>query len=80
MDPAGRWTGRLLRHSYFPSVSFYRLDRSGTYQQAERYDGVPHYGLWKAEGWGPADDSTAAGPTRGNPWGYTLLEAKSQRP
>jgi len=75
----GRATIELLRHSLFPSLSFYVPDPStpNTYIRtpvaggATFYDGMPNLARWKAEGWGPMRGGTTSGPTPGNPWGDT---------
>jgi hypothetical protein len=72
----GTWTGKLLRHSLFPSVSFYLLDPrihsfdmdNGAYMAESGYDGVPNYDEWREHGWGSMlRNANERGPGRGNP-------------
>jgi hypothetical protein len=76
----GRYEGRILQHSIFPSVSFYLqiLEASGAptgryrrtaFSGADTYDGVPNLDRWEVEGWGSLRGGSS-GPTAGNPWDY----------
>jgi hypothetical protein len=74
-----RREGRVLRHSLFPSMSFYVLrndpvgapsawlHRTPVPGGAQFYDAIPNYDRWRRDGWG-AISGTAPGPTPGNPW------------
>ncbi len=73
----GRVTYKLLRHSLFPSLSYYTPDpsRPGDYRRTPvnaaglaYYDGMPNLNRWKREGWGPIPKGFITGPTPGNPW------------
>jgi hypothetical protein len=76
----GRFQAELGRHSYFPSLTFYkvRLDSSGSQTSdydrvsiapgAEYYDAVPNLKHWEENGWGSIRGGTTSGPTDGNPW------------
>lgn len=74
VDKFGAASSHLRRHSFFPSVSFYkRIDEgSSVYAQESAYDGdrIAH-DLWMAYGWGPLSTPPTRSPTpsRGNPWG-----------
>jgi len=75
----GQFKAQLVRHSYFPSLTFYgvRLDGFGNpsndYDRidatpaAAYYDAVPKLDHWKQNGWGQLGKGTG-GPTDGNPW------------
>lgn len=75
----GRFEGRLLQYSIFPSVSLYITDLSAlgwTYtrraiQGMQYYDASTQLGRWEREGWGTRSSSTSLGPVAGNPWGIT---------
>ena len=77
----GHIVASVLRHSLFPSLTFFTrpvivsgiAQESGSYTRnpvggAVYYDGMPNMTRWsdRAEGWGPVQ--TGTGPTRGNPW------------
>jgi hypothetical protein len=73
----GRTTCELLRHSLFPSLTWYTPDpkvKDGYVQTpvnasgAAYYDGMPNLARWKTEGWGPLAKGSVSGPTAGNPW------------
>lgn len=75
----GRSAGRVIRHSLFPSMSFYTRPEeykdqpriSSFYQQVGKsYDAVPQLDHWQKDGWGKLDDRFA-GPCEGNPWGFS---------
>jgi len=74
----GRITYELLRHSLFPSLTFYTPDsnQADLYKRtpvnaagSTYYDGMPNLERWQAEGWGTLPEDSVSGPTRGNPWG-----------
>jgi hypothetical protein len=76
----GRFEGRVLRHSIFPSMTFYVLGNDPTSAPSallyrtpvptggQFYNAVPNLDRWKREGWGDIR-GTNPGPTPGNPWG-----------
>ncbi len=73
----GTITGAVLKHSLFPSHSFYIQDfdfnsamNPDVYSVFSRYDGMPNYQKWYDYGWGPLKGG-GAGPREGNPWDYT---------
>jgi hypothetical protein len=71
--PDGTAQVRFLRHSLFPSVSFYAEQPHGQVQNFAKarptFDGVPTLARWQAEGWGTLKSSGPDGPVGGNPWG-----------
>jgi hypothetical protein len=67
-------TGRILRHSLFPSVNFYQQDtgKPVTYSLQWQHDGSADcFDRWLAEGWGPVRPGPAVAVKAfdGNPWG-----------
>jgi hypothetical protein len=79
----GTFTHKLLRHSLFPSVSYYAqvvtpagYVVSGSYSRQGSYDAVPMLDAWYEGGWGLAGGGPITwrpgdAPTPGNPWGMT---------
>ncbi len=76
----GNTVASVLRHSLFPSATFYTRpvyaslepQESGPYTRtpigsATNYDGMPNYDRWYANGWG-SPGSGSSGPVTGNPW------------
>lgn len=75
--PDGTHQARVLKHSLFPSMSFY-MPKSwdeatdGYVLTGAVYDGVPQLNDWIAEGWGlvrPLAKMKQGLPHAGNPWG-----------
>lgn len=78
----GRTEIDLLRHSYFPSLTFYKVrlgasgtqtsdyDRANVTSGAQFYDAIQNLEHWKRNGWDPLCGGGAPGPTDGNPWGF----------
>jgi len=69
----GTFTHKLLRHSLFPSVSYYAPGPTGDpvyVRQTTSYGAVPMLDTWYEKGWGPAVPGGGA-PTPGNPWSMT---------
>lgn len=76
----GRFEVELRQHSYFPSLTFYKVrlnaaggqtndyDRANVTSGTSFYDAIPNLEHWKSNGWGPVKGG-GAGPTDGNPWG-----------
>jgi hypothetical protein len=74
----GSFSHKLLRHSLFPSVSYYVQGNNRlktlpeVYFQSKSYNAVPMLDAWYENGWGPV---VAGGPgvaaTSGNPWSMT---------
>ena len=74
----GSFEGNLVRHSIFPSVSFY-LQRytveaftynTTSYTELSTYDARTVIDNWRSTGWGILSASTPLqGPVAGNPWG-----------
>ena len=69
----GHISGRVLKHSLFPSHNFYLQDfdfnkpmNPDVHSVFARFDGVPHYQEWYDNGWGPLQEGV--GPCRGNPF------------
>jgi hypothetical protein len=72
----GRSEGKLLHHSLFPSVTFYKPLAQGTdYVTTSTYDARPRLERWKTAGWGPVVQGSTV-PLPGNPyWLYgSVLE------
>lgn len=81
----GRAQAQLLQHSIFPSLTTYIQRESASAAPGANYDrvnhpnGQPYYNAtkdaqlpdWKDHGWGALANTSAAGPTRGNPWGVS---------
>jgi hypothetical protein len=82
----GSFSHKLLRHSLFPSVSYYaqvpppppvptafgNIQTNEAYQLVQTYDGVPNLNLWYQGGWGPLTPPTQSyGEMAGNPWSMT---------
>lgn len=71
----GRTEASVVRHSLFPSLTFYtRPGDTGRYVQtpvsgSRYYNAVPNLDRWNEAGWG-AQQSSAGGATAGNPWNY----------
>ena len=72
----GRFSGRVLKHSLFPSHNFYIQDfdfnkpmNPDVHSVFSRFDGVPNYKEWYDNGWGPLQEGV--GPCRGNPFNET---------
>ena len=64
----GYTEGRLLHHSLFPSVTFYKPAAQGTdYVTASTYDARPQLERWKTAGWGPVVQGSGAA-LAGNPY------------
>lgn len=71
----GSFSSALLRHSLFPSCSYYEqmyavellASNSERYAQADNYDAREEIKEWRSSGWGPLKTSIP-GPTAGNPW------------
>lgn len=76
----GRNEDAVLRHSIFPSLTFYTRainasgapSQTGSYTRTSfsgtgYYNAVPHLDRWKTTGWGAVRAGTS-GPTGGNPW------------
>lgn len=73
----GTWSQQLVRHSLFPSVSFYVINAKSEFTRTgASYDGVPSLKIWQTRGWGAVMPSTG-GPTAGNPWGLTAPTASA---
>ena len=83
----GSFHHKLLRHSYFPSVSYYvqeavppgadlllgMADIKNIYELKGSYDGVPYLNTWYDKGWGPVGATMpGAQKTLGNPWNMTI--------
>jgi hypothetical protein len=73
----GSFSGQLLRHSLFPSLSFYTQFYSlealrvnvARFQKVSGYDARSSLDEWRKRGWGPILPSAASsGPVAGNPW------------
>jgi hypothetical protein len=82
----GRVKPQLICHSLFPSLSYYTPPGEKacgpypdvTYRRVSiPYDAKPNLERWKERGWGPIPSPDPAGPTEGNPWGYTKVFAKA---
>jgi hypothetical protein len=71
--PDGTAQAQFLRHSLFPSVSFYaepsHVLGPNFFKARPNFDGVPTLNRWQAEGWGTLKSSGPTGPVGGNPWG-----------
>jgi len=78
----GRAEASVLRHSLFPSMTFYTrpINASGAPNEmgsyirtpfggSSYYNGVPNLNRWKENGWG-ATHRGSSGPTGGNPWNF----------
>ncbi|HEY6528215.1 MAG TPA: hypothetical protein VIZ65_05935 [Cellvibrionaceae bacterium] len=76
----GRTEASVLRHSIFPSLTFYKrsLNASGaaneigpyvktSFSGAAYYNAVPNLARWKEQGWGSIKGGLS-GPIGGNPW------------
>ena len=76
----GRFEVELLQHSFFPSLTFYKVRLDGAGNQTNDYDkvnvtsgagfynAVPNLERWKANGWGAIRGGSGVGPTEGNPY------------
>ncbi len=76
----GRFEVELRQHSYFPSLTFYKVrldaagkqtndyDRANVTSGSSFYDAVPNLKHWEKNGWGSVSGG-GVGPTNGNPWG-----------
>jgi outer membrane lipoprotein SlyB len=83
--PDGSTSSRVIRHSLFPSMSFYSRPvrapltplETGAYSSTPPsgtyYNGVPNYETWLTAGWGTLGGS-GSGATRGNPWGMNTYD------
>jgi hypothetical protein len=77
----GSFELKLLRYSYFPSLTLYKVrtgpagNQSNDYDRVDvtpgtpYYDAIPKLDHWKENGWG-ALRGTSPGPTDGNPWSF----------
>lgn len=76
----GRTEASVLRHSLFPSMTFYTRPLHACQAPDERgpyictpfagntcYNAVPNLARWRESGWGGVRGGTS-GPTTGNPW------------
>jgi hypothetical protein len=80
MFPDGRYSARILKHSLFPSLTFYMPKSNdeaadGYLASGTAYDGVPQLADWVKEGWGnvrPLPKLKQSLAQAGNPWGITM--------
>lgn len=87
LHPDGSTDTEVLRHSLFPSMTFYTrpvlasmtAEEIGIYQRTpvgpggEVYNGMPNYDRWYRHGWG-ALGAGSRGPVTGNPIGMVRTE------
>jgi hypothetical protein len=70
----GDFQAKLLRHSLFPSMSYYiqyysRTTDVSEYSKVSVYDARSKMADWRARGWGAINPSNVtSGPVGGNPW------------